>query len=296
MRFKKLILPVLGLFVLSIVSHAGSITKDDGIPETIKIIPSGQEHQCDLRDAPADYHFDSFDKVNFPKGHYIGDYAHSTPEYYELAEKALTEKNKTERDKATVLVALCARKCKICSGYRIKDHYYNLLQLAGYYGNTVLADYLVNKAKWDVNDGAIKTGDTALILASGSKIPANKDEKEKIVKKLVEGLGADVNIRNYKSKTPAIIAKEAYDRAVEKGNIELKNIFSSIYKYLEPKTSKDPKVIGEMIHDAANRAVNYALTDKESIAKTIAKIADTSIFRDGMKWLDLNGYNFDNLI
>jgi cysteine synthase len=75
-----------------------------------------------------------------------------------------------------------------------------------------------------------------------------------------------------------------------------KQILEDIADNLKKLMSNDPKVIGEMIYNAANRAVNYTLTDKEFIAKTIAEITNNSIFRDGMKWFDLNGYNFDNQI
>jgi hypothetical protein len=276
MRLKKLILPLLGLFVLN-TAFAGFPQEKDIIIE-----PDSTSQPCSLRGLKSDFEFSSFKDPKIK--HTLGDYADKTYQYYDLAKIALTSPNEEERDKVTVLLGLCAKKCKTCKGYRTKKYYYNLLQLAGYFGNETLADYLVNKLGWNINDGFGKTGDTPLSLASGS----GKMEKE-AVEKFVEVWGADVNIRNHESKTPAMVAKEEAESATGRE----KQILLSIFKYLEAKTSTSAEVINTMIQDATSRAVKYALTDKESIAKAIAKIADAPIFRDGMKWFNLD---FDNLI
>ncbi|MDR1123897.1 MAG: hypothetical protein LBL61_04725 [Elusimicrobiota bacterium] len=274
MKLKRLILFVLGLFILSVFSHAADDYKE--IPDHLTIAKSGGGPICRFKSATPEMTLPGIEngiestEIKYP----VGNYAGRDVDFYDLFKIALTSKDPYEKARNTAFAARCAK----FSGHSAETYYssdnYWPLHLAVVYEHEDLVNYFVGTLKWKVDAYSSMTGSrTALILTAAKA-------KEKMTKNLV-GFGADVDYRDDYLKTAAVYAKEGMKDPTTPAT--KKQIYERIHNYLKPLMTADADVIDQLIQKAATRALKYELTDKERLAENIGKIFGNPIFMDGWK-------------
>jgi hypothetical protein len=278
MKLKKLIMFVWGLFILVAVSYAA--------PRPPEKIPNPTFEQyvnspCMLCGFEGGKPEDTLPSIENPDIKYpIGDYAGRDMLFLDLLKFALTSKDPYEKARNTAFVGKCAKLFTKRSVLNcVTEQFYTPLDLAAFYEHESLVNYFVKTLGFPIEYENYKGGNRTSLMIVAAKA------KEKMTKQLI-GLGANPDYRDVFLKSAADYAKEGMEEAT---SATLKQTYKRIYDYLVSRMTADAGEIKELIQNAVRRAVKYAFTE-EQIRKTIKKISDDDIFRDGLILLDINGY------
>jgi hypothetical protein len=279
MKLKKLILSVLGLFVLVAVSYAAG---DPNLPPNykprLKSYSNGSATWCNFSKADPDKEYpgviDPNYKFKFP-ARYI-----KVSSVFELLDDAVNKNDKI----ATELVAWCMRAGSVI---RNIDGIPFVIVISFYESpNSVkIIRHLMENDQW-MNEsttylpfrGSTRTditiaseyGHKEILKALLTPAPKNKTYNPNPYAKVMDYL------EDQKGKM-----KDSFDFARKNSHIQVLELLKKV-----PKTTA-------LIEDAARKTINYAMTNEKWILRAMREIADNSIFRDGLRLFDINGYKTD---
>jgi hypothetical protein len=279
MKLKKLILSVLGLFVLAAVSHAAGNPELPSYKPSLKNHPNGSVTWCGYSNSDPNKEYPSLLDPNSTfkiPAKYIKRIG-----IFELLEAAVTKNDKI----AAELVVYCTRKTVAL-----------VSNLEGIELPIVIAFYespnSVKIIRYLVENGAWRDASTTDLPFKGSTrtditIASEYGHKE-ILKALLTPAPKN---EKYNPNPYAKVKDYIYDPrgewrdsfffASENGHIKVLDILNKV-----PKTTA-------LIEDAWRKSFNYAMTNEKWILKAMREIADNSIFRDGLRLFDINGYKTD---
>jgi hypothetical protein len=270
MRLKKLILPFLGLFVLSALSYAGTM------PTLIfKPITDSIDIRCNSENQTEDSEYPSLTTGKLFK---VGKYAGQRMSAWTLLENALKKNDKL----AVEILKYCVRSNNHgdLTG-RINENGLTLLQVSAYYDGDNAKDiikYLIEKQGWGVD--AIYTFSSNGIKGDRNALAAAAEVDNKV--------RAELLVKNYRANPKVKI----YDNSTynDRGKI-------TIVQFAEVKESKGvldyfttlpQDMISLMDIDAAYKNINYAMTNKDEFSRLMEKIKSNGIVADFLRALDGN--------
>ena len=259
MRLKKLILPVLGLFVLGTLSYAA-------IPFKITFKASCEEVEipCNFtKQTPESEHPSLTDSAYKFK---MGKYAGQVISAWTLLENALTKNDKV----ATEIVKYCVRSKKDVSGRTNKEGL-NLLLVTSYYNGENaenITKYLLQEAKWNVN---AKNSLNTYKANSRTPLAAAAEINSKDRAKFLVGFNANHRIQVYDENRDMMVI----EFAEEKG--------PAVYAFL--KTIKETAAL---MQDAFRENINFAMTNKDEFSRLMEKVKSNGIVSDFLRVLDGN--------
>ncbi|MDR1123099.1 MAG: hypothetical protein LBL61_00450 [Elusimicrobiota bacterium] len=260
MQLKKLVLPVLSLFVLATLSYAA-------IPQiSFEATNSQAKIPCNFEDEKPENEYPSLDSnYKFKMGKYAGRYMSA----WELLENALTKNDKV----ATEIIKYCVRSQRWGDPIlHSNKNGLNLLQVSAYYSgenSESIIKYLMGRG-WDVNydracaihgPNANESRTVVATAAEGNNIGGAKILKPKA--------NPYIEIRdNNKNMTVLAFAE---------------NKSPGVYNLLKdiPRTTA-------LIQEAAYKTINYALTNKNELSRLMEKIKSNGIVADFIRTLDTN--------
>jgi hypothetical protein len=265
MRLKKLILPLLGLFILSALSYAAGAR-----PQlTFKASREAVEIWCNFtKQTPESEH----PSLTTGKPFKVGQYAGRTLSAWELLENAL----KKEDNVATELIKYCVRgNNKGNIGNRINENFLNLVYVSSYYGGDNADDiikYIMDNFKWDIN------------------IPDHFYYEGKKEKRTALACAADID----NAKTAELLVKLKENPANPFVVVSDNGQNITVIEFAKRKGPEVYKVLltveqtSAMIQNAVYKTINYAMTNKDEFSRLMEKIKSNGIVADFLRVLDGN--------
>jgi hypothetical protein len=272
MKLKKLILSVLGLFILAVASHAAKNPADPSFKPVLKA--GNYASECHLKNTTLGKYYPSLTDP---------DYKFTVPEKYikvgndtfEILDEAI---NKNDRVAAEV-VKYCLRSGT--SAVNTTEGI-NISTVLSFYGGKNAVDiikYIMSRKTWH---------DEAFIISplkESSRTPiaiSSEYGRKDVVKLLLEApdeyrANPYAKVMDYLEDSRGKM-KDSFDLAA---NDEILKILRTI------------KPTAALIEDAVRKSLNYAMTNEKWILKAMRETADNSISRDVFRLFDINGYKTD---